>query len=200
MANLCLLELPNEFLYHVFDYCDVETIVLSLRHVCKRLYCIIHAYNRFNLKYNSYSDSKIKVISRLIQPESVVSLTISSMYRGDNMTSFTELFDIRRFTRLYSLTLDNVRGVELQRFLEKISPVSLDVLSIRSSEWDTWDLVSSVAARFNLRKLFLDSSHLMINTISFPKNWKLESLAITDFSLCFEQLEKLLSLTPGLYI
>ncbi|CAF3608906.1 unnamed protein product, partial [Rotaria sp. Silwood1] len=110
MADVSLASLPPELLYHIFDNIDVQTIYLSLRRVCKKFYDCIDIYDRRTLNYDSSSQRNIDVISRFLRPETVLSLTIiaSSNISQDSTTSFHQIFNIDQFTRLHSLTLDNV--------------------------------------------------------------------------------------------
>ena len=42
--------LPVELIFHILNYLDTDTILLSFRYICKRFYIITNAYNQYKLK------------------------------------------------------------------------------------------------------------------------------------------------------
>ncbi|CAM4950401.1 unnamed protein product [Rotaria socialis] len=127
----------------------------------------------------------MRSISRFIQPENVISITIvNDCEENDKINLFHSLFDIARFTRLRSLTIHRIKDTNLEHFLENLSTSSLTSLSIESSEQEhirTWDLVSSASLRWNLRKLCISNMNFMAKYISWSDQYKLEHL---EFSNC----------------
>ncbi|CAF3705996.1 unnamed protein product [Adineta steineri] len=169
-------------LHLIFDYCDMKTILLSIRSVCKDLHTATNIYNRLELKYDPSSTLKYDILSRLIiQSERIVSLIIinKTSNKDDALSSFDKIFSIREFTRLRSLTLDGTDCEIAKNFLVKISSESLATLSIRVNDAETSIHILSTATRFNLRKLVLNKSNLiMIRDISWPIQWELRHLEI----------------------
>lgn len=121
MAMISLLDLPVELLYGIFDHFDILIILRSLRFVCKKLYAVVATYDRYKLNIASMSMSDLIFISHRILPESIISLTVYSKYTNTNQLEwFQSIFNIRRFTRLHSLTLINIRDNDVQNFFKNI--------------------------------------------------------------------------------
>jgi len=121
MATISLLDLPVELLYCICDHLDILIILRSLRCVCKRLYAVAGTYDRYKLNIASMSMSDLIFISHRILPESITSLIIYSKYTNTNQLEwFRSIFNIRRFTRLHSLTLLNIKDNDVQNFFEHI--------------------------------------------------------------------------------
>jgi hypothetical protein len=121
MATISLLDLPVELLYGIFDHFDILIILRSLRFVCKKLYAVVATYDRYKLNIASMSMSDLIFISHRILPESIISLTVYSKYTNTNQLEwFQSIFNIRRFTRLHSLTLINIRDNDVQNFFKNI--------------------------------------------------------------------------------
>ncbi|CAF4659879.1 unnamed protein product [Rotaria socialis] len=185
VKNTSLITLPPELVHRLLDYCDIQTLLTCVRHVCKTLYALINTYDRLVLILNSESVKIMRSISRFIQPENVISITIvNDCEENDKINLFHSLFDIARFTRLRSLTIHRIKDTNLEHFLENLSTSSLTSLSIESSEQEhirTWDLVSSASLRWNLRKLCISNMNFMAKYISWSDQYKLEHL---EFSNC----------------
>ncbi len=127
MSTVTLVSLPVEILYLICDYLDIWDILRSFRRVCKQLYAVSHAYNRYKLDMCSMSASNIKLISHRIPPEHIISL-ISHKYYNKNhfelprsaLGTFRSILDISQFTQLQSLTLIDVNDTDTQSFFEHI--------------------------------------------------------------------------------
>ncbi|CAF1416602.1 unnamed protein product [Rotaria magnacalcarata] len=76
--------LAIEVIYRIFDYLDAETILFSLRCVSKQLYSVAITYNRYELDFRYMLKSDLPVIARIINPENVVSITLSDELRTKN--------------------------------------------------------------------------------------------------------------------
>jgi hypothetical protein len=106
MLNASLLTLPTELHHRIFDYLDVQTVIRSVRCVCRQLHATVNAYNRLQLNLTSMIKPDLKLLRRVIRPENVISITFSD---GDRATSgeidlFFSNVDVHRFTQLRSLT------------------------------------------------------------------------------------------------
>ncbi|CAF4040348.1 unnamed protein product [Adineta steineri] len=169
-------------LHHIFDYCDMETILLSIRSVCKDLHIATNSYDRLELNYAPSSTLEYRILSRLIkQPKRIVSLTIINMssYRDNTISSFDEIFNIEQFTRLRSLTLYGISRNIAKNFLARIPSKSLTTLWIHMNDVETSIRILSTATRFNLRKFVLNKSNLMMTRdILWPIQWQLKHLEI----------------------
>ncbi|CAF1439981.1 unnamed protein product [Adineta ricciae] len=77
MENSPLTTLPPELIHHIFDYCDIRTILLSVRGVCQTLYAMVNTYDRLAITLNSKSAWTMKSVSRIVRSEQVISLTIA---------------------------------------------------------------------------------------------------------------------------
>jgi hypothetical protein len=69
--TVTLLTLPAELLHRICDFLDAETIVLSFRHVCARLFSASQTYNRYKIRLNSISEMDI---CRILPVRNIISL------------------------------------------------------------------------------------------------------------------------------
>jgi len=178
MSLLCL---PTELLHSIFDKCDIETILFSVRASCKRLYVAVNVYDRFHFTIRPESLNVMKAISGLIQPEQIISLNISTGgMKVDGTDLFTSFFDCNRLIRLRSITLNYIGDIKMIHFLQKLSSNSLDSFSTKSQYMDEerWTLLSSTFQRWNLRKLCMNDIDFRMENISWPDQFKLEYLTI----------------------
>ncbi|CAF1184416.1 unnamed protein product [Adineta ricciae] len=187
MENISLLSLPPEICHRIFDYCDSQTILLSVRGVCRYLHDITSTYSRFELKCNLSKNSKYDVLFRFISPASITSLTIDNKYHShddDVISCLTRNFPLIQFTQLRSLHVDGCNYSVIKIILSSIPFHSLDELSITQIEEHTRPQVISLAAKFNLRKFVFAKSELTTNdNILWPINWQLECLEIGTCNL-----------------
>ncbi|CAF3860427.1 unnamed protein product [Rotaria magnacalcarata] len=193
MSDVDLFRLPVELLHRIFDYLEAQAI-WSVRRVCKQLYSITSTYDRFHLNVNSQSKRLLKLFSRWISPECIVSLIFdipeSSSYFSwclrtnseDNMIRlFISLFAGHRFTRLRSLVINRAYDGDIDFLSHHLNTNSLESLSIHMCG----DRVSSTIAFINtilsqncIRKLYFNNSVLIINDMPWPDHCKLEHLIL----------------------
>lgn len=179
-----LLTLPVEILYHIIDYLDTPVIILSLSNVCTYFRAISNTYNRYRLDFNSISKPDFHRICRLIEPENILSLTLSD----DNKTPgqirlFLSLFNIDQFTRLFSLTLLGVNNDDLSRILYLNITSTLTSLAINWREANcptsiTMNLLSPILSRLNLQKLELKTESYAIEEMLWPVQYTLKHLTL----------------------
>ncbi|CAF2808808.1 unnamed protein product [Rotaria sp. Silwood2] len=118
ILNSSLDTLPVELIHRIFNSLDEQTIILSLRYVCKRFYTIVNVYDHYKLNFESILKSNFDRICRFIQLENVISLTLSDEHMTPGQIQlFFSLFHIERFTRLCSLTLSDIEERYLKRIL-----------------------------------------------------------------------------------
>jgi hypothetical protein len=168
MSDVSLSALPVELLHHVFDYLNVETILLKVRLVCKKLHGATYSYGRLKLELKPIDKHKLRLICRIIRPTNIIALTLSD--RVTMRSKFDTLFsrlDLSQCTRLKVLTIDNPRQADLEHFLQSFIASSLVSLSI--DFFDTKNisirnvtLLSSVLAQPTFRKL----------NLRYPTNWR----------------------------
>lgn len=200
MTNESFTSLSTELLHHIFDYCDTETIFLSVRCVCRRLYAVVNTYNRLDLDVNSCSKADNELILRLIQPENITSIKITAWSAGEwQIRQLISQIDLQRlFTRLRTLTLNGIEGPALEHLLQKIMSEASDYVYIHfyDYKYDKWStILSLIVARLNPRKLHLknDSSnkYMMQPTIS-SVNSQLKHLVLAkcDYTACLVILQQ----------
>lgn len=185
MSNLSLDSLPVEILHRIFDQLDVYTIIGSIRCVCTQLHAIVNAYDRFKLDFISTKKSYLKVISRLIEPSNIISLVLSSGYSHQGYIElFLVNFNISQFTRLRSLTLDQVNNIEMNQILQHVTDNSLVSLAVDTREREKKTvfsiIISVVIHQTNLQNLYLNNVDYTTIKISWPNQSKLEQLTIRD--------------------
>lgn len=182
MTDAHLLMLPTEVIHRIFSYCDTPTILFSIRSVCKYLYSIVNGYDQFKLTLDSETKSQFPLICRLVPPESVVALNI---LRGQYDNCYADFFhsvcDIRRFTRLRSLTLESVVGKNLAQLFPLMNSNKLTSLSVDPYHRSVSDVlvhITSAVEKFRIRKLCLNELNHVINQMSWPADCTLTHLEI----------------------
>ncbi|CAF3216544.1 unnamed protein product [Rotaria socialis] len=185
MSKSVLLNLPAELLYQIFDHLEARFIICSVRRVCSQFYVLASAYNRFELECGSMSESDLKLVSRFVQPENVVSLKLSTADNRDQYIQlFLSYFNICRFTRLHSITFCNVRrAAEINRFLEHVTSITSFSLTIVGYEGERDRILESIfplVINSKLRKLSLHNLNYTNSTLPWPIQSTLEQLTIQD--------------------
>ena len=61
--------LSMKSIHRIFNSFDEQTIILSLRYECKRIYTITNVYDCYKLNFESILKSDFDLICRFIQPE-----------------------------------------------------------------------------------------------------------------------------------
>ena len=209
MTNEGFTSLSTELLHHIFDYCDIETVYLSIRYVCRRFYAVSNTYNQLDLNVNSCAKADYELILRLIQPEHITSLKITAWSDKWKVQKLISQIDIQRFTRLRTLILNGIEGPALEHLLQKVTCESSDYVFIHfyDYEYDKWStLLSLVVAQLNPRKLYLnnDSGNKYITkpTFSFAdcqlKQLVLAKCDYTAYLVILQQLPQLQTFEMGL--
>ena len=199
MTKECFTTLSTELLHQIFDYCDTETIILSVRYVCRRFYAVVNTYNRLDLDVNSCSKADNELILRLIQPENITSFKIAVWYEEQwRIPQLISQIDIQRFPRLRTLTLKGIEGSALEHLLQKVTSESLDYVYIHffDFQYDKWStILSLVVTHLNPRKLYLNndssSNYIMKPTLS-SVNCQLKHLVLAkcDYTACLVILQQ----------
>jgi hypothetical protein len=172
---MSLLALPVEILHRVLDDLDIFSILISFRRVCRRFNAITNTYNRYELDLSSISESNIKFIARLIQPENIISLILSYEWHTKNTIDvfFKYFNEIQRFCQLRSLTLNKINDSNFDQILNIFAMCPLSSLSIHTRDRISREMgvrLSSAITRFKLCRLNLKNFYHIIKDISWPQD------------------------------
>lgn len=177
--------LPTEILYRIYNELDTETILFSIRCLCKRLYKITNDYNRYRLNFRYVSRSDLRVISRIINPEKIISLKLSnSDETSDQIQLFLSYFHLNQFIRLRSLTLAcnyNQDLGELEDYIMKCSLTTIAISFYGRYSTKNNKLLSSILSLTDLRQLKLSCGHELYDKLQWPIQYRLENLTLTGF-------------------
>lgn len=174
--------LPVEVIHRIYDELDVDTILFSVRPVCKKLYSTANAYNRYQLDFSYISRSDFHIISRVIDPKNVISLTlVNNLYTFHQIQLFHSCFHLDQFVQLRSLTLIGAEQEDLLKFEKYVSKSSLTKVSIlyfdsRSTVFQT--LVSSMLSLNHLHKLTLNLGYYVISDLQWPAYCSIKKLKL----------------------
>lgn len=182
MTTASLLTLPVEIIHCIFSYCNTETIILSIRPVCKRLYSIVNGYNQFELTLDSKTKSNFQLIYRLVPPEGITKLNIMrGEYGSSYMKFFHSICNICHLTRLHSLNIQYIGEKDLVELFEMLNTNTLTSLSIGSYEKDISKIllhIISAIDKFRIQKLFLNQFNYVIKHMSLPVDCTVTHLEI----------------------
>jgi hypothetical protein len=197
--------LPVELFHRIFDNLDAETILFSIRPVCRLFRSVVNTYNRYVLDLKSISRSNFHIFCRLIDPGDVISLTLSNDEPiSDQVSLFLSLFRPQEFTRLRSLTLLHIDEVQLNFMLQRINLNFLISFSFNIRKYDyrrretTINLLSSIAAQSTFRKLEFDMKSYRMSKISWPINSPIQCLTINN-NINIDKLCTILQGSPHLH-
>ncbi|CAF5184366.1 unnamed protein product, partial [Rotaria magnacalcarata] len=161
-----LQTLPIELVHRIFDQLDIQTIIFSIRSTCKLLYAITNTYNRCALNFRYTSKSDLLLMSLIIDPKNVISLTLSDENETHSEIRFMfSHFHIDQFTRLRSLTLSNIKYDDLEKFQKHIMNYPLKRFSISSNILDSTKIATSISfilSHHNLREFEFDGSEQIL--------------------------------------
>ena len=182
MTDASLLTLPVEVIHRIFSYCNTETIVLSIRPVCKRLYSVVNGYNQFELTLDSKTKSKFQLICHLVPTEGITKLNIlRGEYGSSYMKFFHSICNIRHWTRLRSLNIQYIGEKDLAQLFEMMNTDTFTSLSIGSYEKDISKIllhVTSAIDKFQIRRLCLNQFDHIIKQMSWSVDCTLTHLEI----------------------
>ncbi|CAF5145071.1 unnamed protein product, partial [Rotaria sp. Silwood1] len=95
-----------------------------------KFHTITQTFNGYELDFSSSTKDDFHFICHLIHPENVISIIVSDRETiPGQIKLFFSLFQIQQFTRLRSLTLDNIDCKDLNEILHNILHCSLMFLS-----------------------------------------------------------------------
>jgi hypothetical protein len=195
--------LPVEIFYRIFDHLDIQTIIFSLRYVCKRFYSIVNSYNSYNFNFESISKLNFDLICQIIPFEQVISLTLSDQDKTHGQIQlFLSLFNLNQFIRLRSLTLIQIEDNHLNILLNSIIHSSVISLAIDSQtlcirQNTALNLLSSTIEHHTLEKLDLNMWPKDMNELQWPMNCTISYLRIRN-SITVNQFYLILQYSPCL--
>ena len=189
MANASLLSLPTELVFHILKHLDTCFVIFSVRRVCRRLYAISSIYDQYELDLDSMSESCLKRISRIIQPEHITSLILDNRSNTSTQINiFFSRFEINRMTRLRSITLGKLskwRDYELlnQLVISDLVSVSLNIDTHGIYANHALSFLSKVMTQPTLCKLNLMESDHRIIEMSWLNSFSIVHLTMKLCSL-----------------
>ena len=195
--------LPVEILHRIFDHLDVQTLLFSVRCVCRRLYSSVNSYQSFRCNFEEISKTKFHLVCQLIPLENVVSLILSDQDQTYGQISFfLSLFNLEQFIRLRSLTLLQIDNDQLNIFLNSIHRTSLtslviDVEAFNIRQNTSLSHLSSVIEHITLKNLDLNMRSKDMNELQWPINCTLTYLRIRT-SITLNQFSLILQSSPCL--
>lgn len=177
--------LPVELLYRIFDDLDAETILLSIRYVCKRFYGITQHYNRYTLNCQAMDKTKFNSIGNVTAPNNVTGLILSNDDQTPGQIElFLSLSPLEEYDRLETVTLSQIDQVSLVLFLDHLGKIStLASLTITSDSSlkltdSTLNSLSCIMGQRTLRHLDLTLSDAVIGKLEWPNECYIEHLRV----------------------
>ncbi|CAF3423774.1 unnamed protein product [Rotaria socialis] len=181
--NASLSQLPPEIIHRIFDHCDTQTLLRSIRPASKYLSDLVTSYDRFELDLRLTTKAKLKVIHRFVQPERVSLMTNITEH---TLKRFMLFFDIRQFSRLRSLAFTDITHKQLQHFFEQlttdsVTSVSLDLQPDESSIAST--LISLLVDTHCPRPPSASDETYIPKRIKYSHSFRLQFLKIRKCSM-----------------
>ena len=184
--------LPVELLYHIINYLDANTILISFRYVCKRFYLISNVYDEYKLNLNSCRKSNFYHFCRIINPLNIISLILSDDDQTPGQINlFLTFFNLQQFHSLRSLTLLEIDDSNLNTILKDLTFLSLTSLTIKSRTFFTWTnptltSLSTILEQSSLKNFTLTIWCFEIYDFLWPNQCYIEYLHISN-RITFEQ-------------
>lgn len=188
MTEISILSLPMEVIHRIFDFLDFQTILFSIRSVCKRFQDAANQYNRLHVSLEPKQKEIIKSLLSILQPGNVTELSLTK--------TFPSSLPLQQFTQLSSLNIRKIRDSDLEQIFKNSNTNRLTSLLIESSEEkhaNTWKLISKILQRTNLQNLCVPNLYFDIKDVSWPVQYGLQKLVIHNckFSEYFQILDQL---------
>jgi hypothetical protein len=197
--------LPVEILHRIFDNLDAQTILLSIRPLCRLFRAVVKTYDRYKFNFKSISKTDFHLLCRLINPQNVRSLILCDNENTPNeIALFISMVRLRQFTRLHSITLLGIEEIQLNMILKSLNLNLLTSFSLDIRKYDdrrrktTLHFLSFIMAQSSLRKIELNIKNDRIANITWPFNCRIEYLTINE-DIDFNDLCKILSCSPQLH-
>jgi hypothetical protein len=162
MPRYCLLDvLPVEILHVLFTYFLAHEILLTFSDVSDYINDILCTYPTWQLNFQSIRRDHFDLICHRIQPEKVISLTLSDDIDTPGQSElFFRRFRIEQFSHLRSLTLVKIEFESLKDIfsnldkLEQLTSLSFEVYSITHKYLPSCNSIGTQSRQ--LRTILLD--------------------------------------------
>ena len=170
-STIHLDKLPIELIHKILNYLSSNDIFISFYNINPSMNMILNTYDRYELIFQSINMSKFDLISHLVNPCQIISLTLSNMDDTPGQFQlFLSLFSIKQFIKLRTLQLIQPSNpIDFNQILTDLHTIkSLKSLSIlhcqpSSVNQQTFILFSSLlSTSSSLRRLYLSGA---LNTI-----------------------------------
>jgi len=192
LADAYLDRLPVELIFHLLNFLDTQTILLSFRYVCQRFYLISNVYNQYEFNFQSCTKSNFNRFCRILCPENILSLSLSDDDQTPGQISlFLTKFNFKQFENLRSLTLLDIENINLNVILKDLIDLKLNSLTIRSRTLCTWSTetltcLSTFLEHSSLKQFTLSIWCFEIYEFVWPRQCQIEYLHISN-RLTYEQ-------------
>ncbi|UJR24550.1 hypothetical protein I4U23_005925 [Adineta vaga] len=175
--------LPVEIFHILFDYFSTQEILRTFLNISDYLNAVLNGYSNWSLNFKSISRDEFDFICHQIQPEKVISLTISDDCDTPGQSElFFSRFQLEQFVHLRCLRLINIESESLEHTftnlhkLKQMKSFSLNRISIDSIESKRLEQIifdSFVKVFPNLYRLAIGHSsfleHLSIPRVRYLK-------------------------------
>ncbi len=197
--------LPVELFHRIFDNLDAQTILFSIRSVCRLFRSIVNSYDRYNLDFKIISKCNFHRLCRLIPPQHLISLSLYNNEQSpDQISFFISNYRLRQLTRLHTLNLLGIDEFQLNMILKRIDLNCLTSFSLHIQKYDdrrkktTERYLSSIIVQSTLRKIELNIKSDRISNIKWPSNCRIESLILNE-DIIIDNLIPIFSCSPQLH-
>ncbi|CAF1478087.1 unnamed protein product [Rotaria sp. Silwood1] len=197
--------LPVELFHCILDNLDTETIVFSIRHVCRLFRSFVKTYDRYIVNLTLISKRNYYLLCRLINPHHVISLKLANEERTTNQIDlFISLVRLRQFTRLHSITLLNIKEYQLNFILKRINLNLLTAFSFNINRYDdrriktTNKYLRLIVSQLNFRKMEFNLNTERLSKFSWPYNCSIQYLVVNE-NITMDNLSIIFQCSPHLH-
>ena len=198
-VQMSLLLLPSEVLYRLCDFLDTETIWMSFRCVCTKLFVIANHYNRYKISFQSLSALQM---TRFIQANHIISLDFfQNKDNIDYIEALVPILRINKLTRLRSLQLAKTSIEHLNIFLDHVAIHSM--LQSLTLQFDipkgnkkTFKLLGLVISQPTLQTITLNCNFTETTDLIWPDQCSVKTLQVGRCTI--KQLCSILARSPYL--
>ena len=215
MSRCCVLNrFPVEIFYFLFDYFATHEIFHTFFNINNYIDSIIRSYPNHRLHLKSIRKSEFHLLCSHIQPEQVISLTLSDANDTPGLSRlFLSRFRIEQFTRLRSLTLIDIDIHSLKSILldlhkiDHLQAFSLNEESIRnffppnvsSESFHFTDSCMQTLSQLNRLELHKATTVLSLS-LSNLQHLKVARCSSIELDVIFRHATQLRSLSTCLYL
>lgn len=193
MNKICFLDqFPVELIHNLFDYFSISEILFSFSNVSDYINNILQFYPINQLDLQSIQLSDFNYVCHRIQPEQVISLTLSDNDDTAGQSDiFLSRFQIEQFIRLQPLSFKTIDITSLQTILKNV----MNLKHLHSLSMDTEKIIYESAKTSFYYKFEVNTIESFLRNIFlelFPRLKKLYLNKITDYiSIPYPNLRQL---------